>query len=371
MINHEHHRERQDDSCQSGCNADPKWSCIADDKVVPMPTRKVLGRVVKMQAGISPDRILIRDHNSPDDVIIADDQLVDLAEGNVFYSIASCELPPRQLCKAPAKLAYFVNDKSEIVIRPDQTGQSIRDLFGLPSNSNLVRDFEGGKDQNVPSTASASFKDGPVFITRVVEARLKIIVNKRPFTEADGVKEEMSGLQIAKLVYPEKPEATTVKMVKPEVKDISLTTTITVPNCSEYEVARKNVDGGYASDRIEIELGKLREGGLNVTLVSAPKPAVIYHGITSSARQGVVTDILVLVPDSYPGQMIDGAFLPEGSPLIGKLKGKPQEVRVAAEGRTWQLISYHPHGNGGAPEWNPTKHGFHTYYGELLSWLNA
>ena len=69
--------------------------------------------------------------------------------------------------------------------------------------------------------------------------------------------------------------------------------------------------------------------------------------------------------------MLDWAYLPEGSPLIGKLKGKLQEHRIRADGRVWVQISYHPHGNGGGGPWNAARHGFHTYLGELLSWLYA
>jgi hypothetical protein len=77
---------------------------------------------------------------------------------------------------------------------------------------------------------------------------------------------------------------------------------------------------------------------------------------------------MVLIPGGYPGQMLDGAYLPAGSPLIGKVKGSPQG-QINAASRAWRLISYHPHNGGGGASWNPAIHGFHTYVGELLSWL--
>jgi hypothetical protein len=67
---------------------------------------------------------------------------------------------------------------------------------------------------------------------------------------------------------------------------------------------------------------------------------------------------------------LDGAHLPEGSPLLGRVAGSPQGVIVAVEGRRWQLVSYHPHNGGGGPPWNKDKHGFHTYIDEILSWIH-
>jgi hypothetical protein len=103
-------------------------------------------------------------------------------------------------------------------------------------------------------------------------------------------------------------------------------------------------------------------------LVESPD-AVIYYGLPSTL--GIATsDALVLIPGGYAQSMIDGAYLPQGSPLVGVVRGQPQpHCAIAADGRTWVLISYHPHTGGGAPAWDPTRHGFHTYLDELVSWL--
>ena len=68
--------------------------------------------------------------------------------------------------------------------------------------------------------------------------------------------------------------------------------------------------------------------------------------------------------------MIDWAYLPENSPMLECVKGTPQDERITALGQLWRRISYHPHQGGGAPSWNPAVHGFHTYLGELVSWLH-
>ena len=96
--------------------------------------------------------------------------------------------------------------------------------------------------------------------------------------------------------------------------------------------------------------------------------AVIYYDLPSTL--GVASsDVLVLVPGGYAQSMLDGACLPQGSPLIGVVKGQPSNALVA-DGRSWVPISYHPHNGGGAPAWDPTRHGFHTYLDELVSWLS-
>lgn len=97
--------------------------------------------------------------------------------------------------------------------------------------------------------------------------------------------------------------------------------------------------------------------------------AVIYFGVPSTL--GVESsDVLVLVPGGYAQAMLDGAYLPQGSPLISVIKGQPQGP-LTADGRNWVLISYHPHNGGGASAWDPTRHGFHTYLDEVVSWLSV
>lgn len=351
------------------CTDSAKWEGLVDDVPILLPQRNVKAAVIKAQASIAADRVLVRDHNSPDDVVIDDNDEIDLAEGNVFYTIARCDVKPRLACTQPPKLALFVDDRAEVTVRSSQTGRTLRELFGLPLNTNLVRDNEGKTDQPISLDDTAEFKDGPVFYSRAVVATLRITVNSRVFSEADGVMSIMTGEQIAALVYPQNPRETRVWQVAPEKREIDLDKKIEIKGCDEvFDVIRKKVDGGYEAARVELELAKLRESGQVITKTDNPA-AVIYHDLRTRPGNAVPkTDVLVLIPGGYPGQMLDGAYLPEGSTLIGKVKGAPQD-QINALGRTWRLISYHPHNGGGAPTWNPAMHGFHTYVGELLSWL--
>jgi len=282
--------------------------------------------------------------------------------------MGACDMQPRPGCAEPPKLAFFLNDRSEVTIRKSQTGQTLRELFGLPLHANLVRDDEGGSDQPISLTDEVKFEDGPVFYSRAVVAVLSITVNSRRFSEHDGVQHFMTGEQIAALVYPQNPRETRIWEVSPEKREIGLDKRVEIGGCEVFDVVRKKVDGGFEAGRVDLELAKLRDSGQVVTRTESPA-AVIYHDLRTRLGNAIPkTDVLVSIPSGYPGQMIDGAYLPEGSPLIGRVKGSPQG-QITALGRTWRLISYHPHNGGGGPAWNPSIHGLHTYVGELLSWL--
>jgi hypothetical protein len=354
---------------EANCAPSPKWEALVDDGRIPLPQQILAATVIKAQASVPGDHVLVRDHNSPHDVVLADGGEVDLADGNVFYTLAKCDVHPRPSCTETPKLAFFVDDRAEVTVRGSQTGRTLRELFALPRNSQLVRDDEGKTDQPIGLEDAAEFRDGPVFYSRAVESSLHITVNSRVFTEADGVKKVMRGYEIAELVYKQNPRETRVFEVSPQKREIGLDADVEIQCGEVFDVVRKRVDGGYEAARVELELAKLRESGQTVTKVDNPA-AVIYHELRTRPGYAVASsDVLVLIPGGYPGQMLDEAYLPEGSPLIGKVKGSAQPRQIAALGRTWRQISYHPHNGGGGPAWNPAIHGLHTYIGELLSWL--
>ena len=164
------------------CNPAPKWAALVDDETIPMPRQLVTVAVIKAQAEIPPDFVLARDYDSPDDVVLADDETVDLAKGNVFYRLAKCDAKPCGHCDAPPKLALFVDDRPEVTINLHQTGKTIRELFGLKDDVNLVRDSESPDDEPVTLEDAAPFGKGPVFYTRRKHTQIIIIVNGREKT---------------------------------------------------------------------------------------------------------------------------------------------------------------------------------------------
>jgi hypothetical protein len=129
-----------------------------------------------------------------------------------------------------------------------------------------------------------------------------------------------------------------------------------------------------SNERIARELSQLAEGGQNAELLTnGGQYFVVYRAVpTAGGPFGLPpsTDVIVPVPAGYPGAPIDLAGLPLGSPLLARVKGGPNNQGVVNVGGIgWQLASYHPHSNGGGPPWDQIKHGFHTYFDHLISWL--
>ena len=127
-------------------------------------------------------------------------------------------------------------------------------------------------------------------------------------------------------------------------------------------------------ERIQAELAILLEGGQLAELIQAERPVVLYREVpTSGAIVGlpITTDVVVPVPPGYPAPAIDLAGLPIGSPLLPRVMGGGNSQGIVeADGRQWQLASYHPHNGGGGPPWDQMRHGFHTYIDHLLAWLH-
>jgi len=351
------------------CRPAPKRAIIVNDQLFPMPGRFVKVAAIKEQANIPKDHTLIRDHNSPHDEIMPENGVADLAGGTVFYSMPACDVKPRSACDAPAKRVVDVDDRWEIVVKPDQNGRSIRDLFNLSGEVELLKDFESPTDEVISDDTSVNLADGEVFRTRKRTDLLTIIVNKKKFNTTQGVKPEMTGLEIATLVY-DKPEDTVVfKIEGTNEIPVGLAEKIKIHECEEFKVIRKNVNAGFQSNRVERELAQLRDNGVNVTLLAEPVPAVVYLGVPVKPGHPVgSSDVLVKVPGGYPAAFIDNAFLPEGSPLLNHVPGGVQGVETFG-GRMWRQISIHPYSGNGAA-WNKDRYGFHTYYDEILSWLH-
>lgn len=154
-----------------------KWAALVNDTLVHAPQQLITVEVLKAQAGITSEFVLVRDHNSPDDAVVQDEDDIDLAHGNVFYTLRRCDVQDRKACEAPAKLAYFVDDRPEVTTNPRQTGKTLSDLFGVDSGRELIRDFESPNDEPIGANDAAVFDDGPVFITR--SNSFVIVVNGR------------------------------------------------------------------------------------------------------------------------------------------------------------------------------------------------
>ena len=58
------------------CSPAPKWAALVDDESIPMPQQIVKASVIKAQAEFPLGLVLVRDYDSPDDTVLADDEAV-------------------------------------------------------------------------------------------------------------------------------------------------------------------------------------------------------------------------------------------------------------------------------------------------------
>jgi hypothetical protein len=164
---------------QSGSVA--KWAAKIEDQYIPAPERRVKVSVLKVQGNIPTAKVLVRDLGGQHDVALQDNQVIDLAEGNVLYAVDACDAPKATGCHADPKLAFFVDDRPEETLRMDQTGQTLRELFGFTPDVLLFRDYESPNDQQIGLADSVKFEDGCVFYTRRHSHTINITINGEPY----------------------------------------------------------------------------------------------------------------------------------------------------------------------------------------------
>ncbi len=172
----------------------PKWAILLNDGLYPMPRQKLESRTILDQAGCGDNLVLVRDHNSQNDVIFGDDDLADLSEGNVFRTIPRCEAIGQQVpCVEPAKLAFVIEDAWEITLKGTQTAKTLRNLFDLPEDVELLRDMESPNDQPISEGEKVLYADGPVFTLH------NLLITVRVNTVGVSFKRRLaSGLEIKK-----------------------------------------------------------------------------------------------------------------------------------------------------------------------------
>jgi hypothetical protein len=164
------------------CAAEAKWAAVIDDQNIPAPRRRLKVKVLLEQANAKPGEVLVRDLNSEHDVALQPEQEIDLAEGNVFYVLPECEAPKPTGCHAAAKLAFVVDDRPEETPRANETGRTLRDLFGLAPEVLLFRDYQSPQDQPIGLEDAVRFVDGPVFYTRRHKPfTVTITINGKPY----------------------------------------------------------------------------------------------------------------------------------------------------------------------------------------------
>jgi hypothetical protein len=148
------------------CNPTPKWAAVVDDSLFPMPRQHLEAGDILAQSGAGLGAVLIRDYNSPHDVILHETELVDLADGNVFR-LASCrDGGSPQHSASPAKLAFVCDDAWEVTVIGKQSGRMLKHLLGLADNAELFRDYESPIDKAVADDEEVEFAAGCVFTAK-------------------------------------------------------------------------------------------------------------------------------------------------------------------------------------------------------------
>ena len=183
-----------------------KWAALVDDRLVPLPRRRLKAKDILHQSRAKTGVQLIRDFNSPNDTAFEPDAIVDLAEGYVFRTGSGCQCAPKVTSDAPPKLAFIVDDRWEVTIEPRQTGETLRGLLNISQRAELLRDNESPKDDPIDNDDRVEFSDGPVFT--IVRKGLTIIVEATPH---QWLKPTISYMEVVTLFdpsYPQHPDIT-------------------------------------------------------------------------------------------------------------------------------------------------------------------
>jgi hypothetical protein len=80
-----------------------------------------------------------------------------------------------------------------------------------------------------------------------VPPQLHIFVNRRKFEREDGVREKMTGAQIAGLINIPADNAVVRRDSGPEKAEIGINETVGVKNGDHFLVTRKTVEGGHVA----------------------------------------------------------------------------------------------------------------------------
>jgi len=157
-----------------------RWFALVDDTIVTTPRQVIPVSLLKGLAKVPEGKPIFRDHNTPYDPEVTENQDIDLSEGNVFHTRASNREDCKGPLKAEPKIALVLDDHFEMISKHEFSPRFLRQLFGQEENVEILRDFESPNDDPIDDEESLLFIDGPVFISRAKPTEFKIILNGRP-----------------------------------------------------------------------------------------------------------------------------------------------------------------------------------------------
>lgn len=363
----------------------PRWAALVDDQIVPMPRHDVTGLLIREQAAVPADRMLVRDRQSPEDEYVADDESIDLRKGNVFRLVARCDVPPACAKTAPPKLAFFVDDCFEIVTNPDQTEASLRRLFNLPPKVDLLRDMESPNDHPLAEGEHFRFADGPVFVSCVVlekhccgeegppHAKRYIIRVDKVRVVID--KPKIKGREILERAKFDPAKTLLNQRIGKRFVPVGLDDIVDLTACGvERFTTLPNEQGEGRPMMRDFLLPEEHSEMLDAarlrweTVSNKGVKWLIIRGIPlPQAFVQEPTDVACQIPDGYPTTSLDMAFF---SPAVRRKDGKSisrTEASAEIQGRSWQRWSRHYTTEN---PWKPGEYNVMTHYLLCLAWLD-
>lgn len=364
-------------------NPDSRWIALVRDQIVPMPRRHVSSVLIREQANVPHDSVLVRDRLSGDDEVLGDDVPIDLADGNVFRLVTRCE-PTKPGNLGDPKLAFVVDDKFEIATKPTQTDAGLKRLFNLDPRVELLRDMESPNDTPIAAGETVRFADGPVFLTCItVESHCKgtegppnarryiiRVGDKRIVVDKPDPKGReilvLAGFDPSKTLLNQRIGRQFVAVTLDQKVDLTacgVERFTTLPNEQgegrpghEFALPEEDVE---TLDANKLDWQALKENGVNWLIIrNIPLPGVFLNE---------PTDVAIQVPAGYPSTSLDMAFF---NPPIRRRDGKAINCTngsATLRGKTWQQWSRHYSAEN---PWKPGEYSVYTHYLLSLAWLD-
>lgn len=371
------------DSANSKASA--RWTAVVDDRPIPMPRRKIDLQILRDQANVGEECIIVRDHESRDDVALSESEEVDLGKGNVFRTVRKCDAPAlKDKSDAPAKLAFFVDDEFKLVVKGEQTEDSLRRLFDLSPRIQLLRDLESPNDQPVGDGDVLRFTDGPVFITctdiekhcgcEEPPPQVQKYIIRVDDTRYVVTVPEMTGREILVLAGKDPNEWMLNQRIKKRFDPVKLDQVVDFTVCGIERfttLPNEQSEGRPAIRQFQLpeeDAELLDSTGLQWETVRDGDNWLIVHEIPMpDAFVARKTSVAIRVPSGYPTTALDmGYFFPPIQRVDGQVIPATQ-ARVTIQGNSWQQWSRH---YTSANPWVAGKYNVFTHYQLTQAWLD-
>ncbi|EDY80991.1 hypothetical protein VDG1235_608 [Verrucomicrobiia bacterium DG1235] len=182
--------------------AEAKLVASINDIIILAPRELVSVQLLLEQGSLLNEAGLFRDHQTPTDPWFDAAEEVSLAHGSVFYTGKSpCE-PKSGPVGSRAKFVATVDDHPEYTSRREQTGASIRRLFGLDDDVDLFIDMMSPNDVAIGDEEIVDLGRSNALLTKERDCgplQINIFVNTR---SKIATKRRLSYREIVQFAFP-------------------------------------------------------------------------------------------------------------------------------------------------------------------------